>query len=493
METSRMVTGPDKTASNQSVSGHAPAAARRFTGAAARFMLLVAMLAFAVGYMLVPRQAEQLAMFADAHQAAAVIAELETRLANGDRDPALLTSLSRAYEAIGNNQQAAVYLERYSAVRPTDSTFLLKLAELYQKAGNEPRCLAALERLMASAPGLRGAAALSEAYYRNGGVEEARALLSRYVKELTAENGLLLRLAEFHIAAGAKDDAIAVLMRGETDRRGAKGADNDHRRFLLARLLVQTNRSAGAVTLGKRWVREWREGWRAGKLLRIVAAGAPAADAIALADTVVEVHPETRLYFARELLGMGAPLAARHLVATWGDAHPDPSAPELAAFLTACRQLGEPEIVWRTFGKVLAGRPHEDVVIRYSEAIAAEFGIRALAPFWNNLPEGVVKRRPLLTARLLFDGQSIQATRYYLGLVDVSALEASDQQIWFDLLKAVASPQEVIAVLQKLRLEKRLPRKLLLQYAHFAGAYGREDELQAATTMLAQMGAEAAQ
>jgi hypothetical protein len=100
---------------------------------------------------------------------------------------------------------------RAKTARPATAGIHLRLTA-YEKAGNEPKRMATLEALMAMAPALPSAAALSEIYFRNGR-DDTRTLLSRFLKELTVENGLLLRLAEFDVAAGAKDEAIAVLKR----------------------------------------------------------------------------------------------------------------------------------------------------------------------------------------------------------------------------------------------------------------------------------------
>jgi tetratricopeptide (TPR) repeat protein len=480
MLTSRKRAMPEKRASDQERAGRNPAAGQRLVGASVRFMLLVVGLVIVAGYALAPRYNERLAMLADAHGPAELIGLLEQRRTGGDQDPTLLASLSRAYEAAGNYQQAADDLERYGRLRPGGIQILTKLAELYEKAGNEPKRMATLEALVAMAPALPSAAALSEIYFRNGRVDDARTLLSRFLKELTVENGLLLRLAEFDVAAGAKDEAVAVLKRSGSGLRWWRRSNDDRERFLLAELLLQTGRGAETVSLGKRWVEEWPDAWRAGKLLRMVAADARVTDAAVLADAVVAAHPETRLYLAHELFAMGARPLSRRLLVTWAAAQTHPTAADIAAFLTVCREFHDPGIVWQAFGEVLAAHRSPDFVISFSEAVAAEFGIRALAPYWNALPKRLAQRRPLLAARLVFDANDIPLTRYFLGRVDISALDSSGQQIWFDLLNTVAEPKVALEVLRIQRSGGHLSPRLLAQYARLAGAYGHDGELRAA-------------
>jgi hypothetical protein len=90
-----------------------------------------------------------------------------------------------------------------------------------------------------------------------------------------------------------------------------------------------------------------------------------------------------------------------------------------------CREFHDPGIVWQAFGEVLAAHRSPDFVLSFSEALAAEFGIRALAPFWNALPRRLAQQRPLLAARLVFDAHDIPLTKYFLGQVDISALDIS--------------------------------------------------------------------
>jgi hypothetical protein len=251
-------------------------------------------------------------------------------------------------------------------------------------------------------------------------------------------------------------------------------------------MLVESGRSAEAVRLGKQWLLQWHEPWLADRLLRSVAVRAPVADASELADAVAVLHPEVRFFLVQGLAKMGAGSVARHLLETWVKANPAPSMNEIAAFLSACRDQDEPGIVWQTFGEVLRGPSSNDLITHLSEAIAAEFGIGALAPFWTSLPLAVTEGRPLLAARLAFHEQNPAMTNWLLDKVDLATLEASDRRTWIDLLNAVASPPEAFEVLRDRRLSGRLPPDLLAQYARLAGGLGQETEYRAALADLSR-------
>ena len=118
----------------------------------------------------------------------------------------------------------------------------------------------------------------------------------------------------------------------------------------------------------------------------------------------------------------------------------------------------------------------------------AEYGLGALAPFWSRLPHGVLERRPLLGARLAFAEQNPALASLLLGRVDVASLSATDQQIWADLLSALAPSEAVFSTLDGLHRAGALPPDLLARYAKLAGSLGHDGEYRAALTMLRKAG-----
>jgi tetratricopeptide (TPR) repeat protein len=448
--------------------------------ASARFIVLVTGVVVAAAALMAPRRDEWLAMMWDEDKQVQIISLLEPQLARGENDPALLATLGRAYAEIGNYRRATELLERYTALRPDDSEAYGRLADLYKSAGDATRRVAMLKHSIAITPRLSRAVELAGLYREEQQSDDELALLSRFSSELTLESGLLLRLAELHAGIGDRDGAIRVLMRPEVVATPVRPTRNADERLFLADLLVQSGRSAEAVQLGKQWIVQWHEPWLADRLLRSVVRQAPVADASELGDAVAVLHPEIRLFLVHGLAHMGAIPVARHLLETWIDATPSPSMNEIAAFLSACRDQDEPAVVWRTFGEVLSRPLSNELITRFTEALAAEFGIGALAPYWSSLPPAVTENRPLLAARLAFHEHDLAMTTWLLRKVDLVPLEASDRRMWFGLLSAAASPPDVLGVLRDRRLSGRLPPDLLPEYARIAGTLGQEIEYRAA-------------
>ncbi len=451
--------------------------------APARFIMLVTGIVVAAATLMAPRRDEWLAVMWDQDKQAQIISLLEPQLARGEDDPALLATLGRAYAEIGNYRRAAELLERYTALRPDDSEAYGRLADLYRNIGDVPKRIAMLTRSIAITPKLSRAVELATLYREEQQTDAEFALLSQFEAELTVEDGSLLRLAELHTGAGDRDGAIRILMRAATPGALSTPLESTRSvdaRIYLAELLVESGRGAEAVRLGKQWILQWRQPWLADRLLRGIAQHATVADASALGDAVAVLHPEIRFFLVRVLAEMGAKPVARHLLETWAKANPSPSANEVAAFLAACRDQDEPAIVWQTFGEILRHPSSNDLITRYSEAIAAEFGIGALAPFWVSIPTAVTAHRPLLAARFAFHEQNYAITKWLLEKVDLFPLDPSDRRTWMDLLTATASPAEAFGVLRDRRRNGGLPPDILARYARIAGGLGQEVEYQAA-------------
>lgn len=442
----------------------------------ARFILLVIGLVVFGAVVMVPRRDERLAVMLDEGQQAQVVAILEPRLASGDIEPSLLVTLGLAHAALGNSQRAVQLLQRYAAIRPKDLEVYARLADVYGKFGDRAEQIAMLERQVALGTTPARILELAGLYGRNGRPADELALLGRFEAALAGENGALARLARLRAGAGDPDGAIRVLRRVFGPPASSRPDLNAEERVFLAELLAGNGQGAEATALGAKWLRQWLDPYWAGRLLRTEAAHAPA-EAMLLADAVTDLHPEIRFYLVRALTEDGSNAVAHHLLETWPKANPLPSMEQIAGFLTACREQNQQDLVWRALGTTLADRSAEAIAPLYAEAIAAEFGIGALAPFWGDLLQPVLTYRPLLAARLAFHERSVDLAKRLVGVIDPSTLSTGDRRIWTDLLTASATPVEAFKLLYARRSGGRLPPDVLVVYAKLAGELGQEVEL----------------
>jgi tetratricopeptide (TPR) repeat protein len=444
-----------------------------------RFILLVVGIVVAAAAIMAPRRDEWLAMMRDEDKQAQIIALLEPRVANGDNDPELLATLGRSYGEIGSYRRAIDLLERYLALRPNDGDAYGRLADFYGHTGDTARQIAMLERSIAISRKLPRAVELANLYHERRQAGQELGLLARFEAEATLENGLLLRLAQLYANLGDRTSAIRVLSRPEVLSVWSPPIRNGEARLLVAELLVQSGRSGEVARLGKDWILQWREPWLDNRLLNVVALPAPI-EASELAEATAVLHPEVRFFLAHGLFETGAKPVARHLLETWVGDTPSPSMIDIAAFLSACRDQDAQDVVWYGFEEVLRVGSSNELIADFSEAIASEFGIGALAPFWRRLLEAVTERRPLLAARLAFHEHDLPLAKLLLSRVELLSLDPSNRQMWLNLLVATTPPPETLRILRERRLNGQLTPDLLVQYAQLAGGVGNEIEFRAA-------------
>lgn len=447
-----------------------------------RFLILVSILVAVGAALMVPRSNEWLAMLRDEDKQAQIISLLEPRLARGDNDPAVLVALGTAYANTGNYPRAAELLKRYVALRPDDDGAFGILADVYGNQQDTSSQIAALQRSIAIKPVLSRIAQLGDVYGKQQRTDEERTLLSSHERQLTLQSGLVLRLAQLRADSGDREGAIQLLMRDDVTSAAQSPVSVQNERLLLAELLADTGRGTEAVRLGRQWILQWHQPWLAGRLLRGVAPRARETDASELADAVATLHPEIRLFLVHDLVEAGARPVATHLLETWSIANPSASRNEIAAFISACRELDQQNIVWQSFAQVLNHSSPDQQIIRFSEAIGTEFGIEALLPFWSQLPLQATEEKSLLPARLAFSGHDLPMTRSLLQKVELTALDASERQMWMDLLTASASPEQALEILRG--RVSQLPPDLLVQYARLAGELGHESDYRAAMAAL---------
>jgi tetratricopeptide (TPR) repeat protein len=448
-----------------------------------RFLVIISVLIAVIAVAMVPRSNEWLAVLRDEDKHAQVIALLEPRVAHGENDPAILAALGQAYAAVGDDGRAVGLMERYIAVRPSDAAAYGLLADIYKHQHAIDKQIAMLQRSIGITPQLSRIAELADIYHQEARPDDELALLSSFQAQLTVESGLLLRLSQLRADSGDRQGAVQALLRDDVTSV-AKPANNQNERILLAELLAETGRGSEATRYSRQWILQWREPWLAGRLVHTVAPRVSQSEASELVDAVVELHPDIRLFLVHDLAGTDARAAAIHLLETWIVANASPRADEIAAFISACREQSQQRIVWASYAYALGNHLSDEVVTRFSQAVAAEFGIASLVPFWSRLPQEMMEQKSLLPAQFAFEGHDQRMTNMLLQKVDLAALDSSSRAMWMALLTATASPAEALQILRDRR--SRLPPDLLVSYARLAGELGQEIDYRAAMTALGQ-------
>ena len=115
-------------------------------------------------------------------------------------------------------------------------------------------------------------------------------------------------------------------------------------------------------------------------------------------------------------------------------------------------------------------------MVLFAKAMAANFGVDAIAPLWRELPSDFAERDPLFAALLLFHNGDLVTTNRLIAMVDARSLSESDTTMWTQLLAAVTTPSDAVPMLRDQWDGPRLSAALVIQYARDARALGHRYE-----------------
>ena len=441
---------------------------------ASQFSLLVGITVAAGGLLMVPRHSEWIAMLRDEGDEARVIAALEPALAQNPHDPQTLGTLGRAYADVGKDQAAIDLLKRYVILQPDDAEAYFTLATVYERTGDISQQTQALRDGLSLKPDAQHIRQLALLYAYQARAGEEFDLLTRFSNDLTIGSGLVVRLAELQKQRGDIAAAIETLRRADVTSDSLPPEATLRARLLLAGFLVEARQPDLLVRFGRQWIQNWGSPYFSNQLLLAILPAASDGPAFALADQVANSYPEIQFFLVKELAGIGAVSTARHLLSTWIGTNPRPSAEEIAGFIASCLDQNAPEIVWATFGVVINHTGASRAIARFADAMADQFGVGSLAPFWSRLSTELRGQRPLLMARMAYEENDPASARLVLEQIVPLDLTPADQRIWLSLLKAVAPPSSVFDYLSHLRHDGGLPALLLPEFARLAGEIGDE-------------------
>lgn len=451
-----------------------------------RFALLVVALLLLAGAVMSPRTYEWVAQLTDTDRYLEAIAILEKQLAIRPNEPRLLAAAARAHAGAEHFGEAASYMQRYLALRSGDGLAYGQLADYLEKTGDLEGQTQALEKVIEFAPSTRRAIQLAFCYRNAKRENDERAIFERFAFDLPLEGGIALRFAQLEASAGKRQAAINFLMRKAAGSEG--DLSNGAERLFLAQLLVDEGRIDTLAGLAELWIPRWNQAHLAFRVLTIAALSDGGNDTLRIADATMATHPEIRLYAAKQLGEAGALPVAKHLLVSWAKTNNDPTMVELAALLSVSREVGAPDAIWHAFADTMSKQHEDQVMVRYSEALAAEFGLGALDSFWRLLPNKPLLTTSILPARRAFMDHNLALTRALLLKVDLAGLSPVDRTMWLQMLGQSTAERERFVLLQALRKQNRLPPDLLIEHARLAGQLGQEAEYRASLVQLQSRG-----
>ena len=417
------------------------------------FLLMVALAVGALGFLFLPGTDEQSAMLMREGRFKEVIQQLSQQVAQGQRQPGMLATLARAYEADDNIALMTATLELYSEAQPDDIEALDKLALAYAGTDQTGLMLEAMTKAAKLDPSERRLPKLLSLYRLHGRFELELKLLTALNSEQNIDSASLLRLGQ--LQAAVSDQKLAIRTLTELDSR--TDIDLEPARRLLFELLLSAGQGTEAATAARGWVGAWRKPWIALELVRRLARAAKEPDVALLSARVIELHPEIRFVLVRNLAEDGQRPLARRLLAGFAAAEAG-SKPELYIdFVATARLIGVPAQAFRSFTETLESGTSDANKAAFADALVMSYGPAALSPFRDRLPRSLLEKRPLLGARLAVYDRNEALTADYLGKLDLTAAPEADRRAFVDLVSHSLPHGAASDLLTRMRALGRLP------------------------------------
>lgn len=440
---------------------------------------LFAVAALAVGVHQIPQPEERIALMALDGKADQARRELLALYTGGDRRSAIVVQMAQAHMAIGAPLDAAPLLRDYRLRYPDDATALQSIAALARAGGDDATYLAALHHLVKLQPTRARIRSLLARYRQLGRSAEEMALLEKLAPGDWLDTAERVRIAALQVGAGRPKDAIAHL----TAAVGTAKADYETR-LLLFSLLIDERRLDDAERFARDWYRHWRGDWRADDLVRRAAIQGQEALALRIADGIGELRPEAPFVLAGVFAEEKRRDLAVGILRGWAARNPDAMGAQLSQYVTLCRALGIGSDVYQRISELARAPRTAERALRLADALARVNGLASVAPVLPLFPIEMLKTRPLFASALAQQSGNPLLARMFLKSQEPTELDLEGRRQWMALMRTLASPQELFARMDVLRIAGRLPVDLRQDYTELARQLGRMTGIASAPALL---------
>ena len=429
----------------------------------------IAGLALIVGFLLIPRQDEYVAMLArDGHYEEALRMLISIREV-GRRGPDVLIQSLALHIKLGDVAGALEAVETVLSVRPQDRRAQEIKADLLLQSGRLDEHLRVRDRLIRGQPDPDELSHLLALYRHNGRYEDELDLLQTFAGSGNLKPSEYERLGALLSARGDWEGAARWLR--VVDRRAP--AIESSARFRLLHVLLQSGRIDEAQRLAELWLSRWRNPYLAGKvILRFAQAGAERT-AVDLALLCAERMPHTTFQLAGSLIERSHIGVAREFLARWIDGVREPSAEAARSYVHASLAAGERRKPLEKMLQLVRAGARAEVQANFAEEIAYAYGPELLVQLMPALAQNALRARPLLATQIALSAENRQLAEWYLDRVDPSDLARHKQKLWLTLLYQLKPAPLVLKRLLELRQRGRIPPELvgiLAEEARTAGS-----------------------
>lgn len=405
--------------------------------------------AIVAGWLLLPGDAERIAMLErDGHDKEA-LAILEQRFGAGDRRQRTLFQMQRQYELSGDLAKAREMLELLAAARPRDLSVLRQLAYYYKQTEDADAYIRTLESQIGvkySEPACRELVGLLRL---DGRYAEEQAALTMCRQKGYRRTEDVVRLAQL-VAADGDVMQASQLLRSVDDLKRLK---TDRERLQLFATLLEADQPREALRRAVRWVRGHKDDTLPLTLIEMLVRKERQDLAVELARDISVPGDSVSLAVAEIMLDKSQTEAAQSYLRGWmAKAHL--SEPGIVTrFIEAALDAEDPVSAFRVAKRFGFQRLPEPQLAALGEALAAISAKQEVEEVRAALSPEALAASPLLGAAVELERGSSAATTELLTKVEPDSLEDWRLALWARLMAATGQAATADATLRRLGVQ----------------------------------------
>lgn len=404
------------------------------------------------GALLLPGDAERVAMLERDGDNMRAMTLLERRYEAGDRSQRTLYQLEQLYQHFGQLDKARLMLEKLAESRPRDTVLQRRLVKFYRDTQDGEAYLSGLSRLVAQRYSEPVCRELIAQLRLVGQYAREREAIERCRRRGYRRGSDIVRLAELEAASGNKPRALALL-RSVDD---IKGLANPRERLMLATLLLDGQETDEVTRRAIRWLARARDAHFAQTLMAYLGQRKAYDTAIKIAAAASRPGDALSLSVAELMLERDQTAAARSYLRGWLEASDIKQSALVSRFIAAALDAEAPELAMLSARRFGMERLPEKDLVQIAEALGATGRRDEFELVRTALSADTIVAHPLLSAMVELNKGAKATTRDILDNVSSDALDTWRLALWARLMRETGKGAHADA---KLR-ERGAPRLL---------------------------------
>lgn len=416
--------------------------ATRAMGTTAHHLVMHALFlaALVAGWLMLPGDAERIAMLARDGRNGEALALLEARFDAGDRSQHTLHELVGLYEGFGDVAKARRTLELMVAQRPRDRALARRLLQLYRDTGDQDALTATLQASIGQRFTEAACKELIGLLRRQGAfAAEAQAIQDCRRKGYRRSDDLV-RLASL-VAADGDFAQAALLLRGLDDRRRLT---DDGDRLELLEVLLEAEQPREVTRRAIRWLKAAKQERLALAIVELLAGHGRHDLAVDVVREASKPGDALSLSIAELMIDQGQAQPAAAYLRGWLERAHDVEPSTAGRFVRAALDAGDAATAYRGAERFGLERLPQAELVALAEALGAVGLDASFDRVRSALAVETLGAHPLLVAAAAFNSGTTGRTVQLLGDVVPDRLESWRLALWARLMRETgqAAPAE---------------------------------------------------